>query len=99
MSQRMTKQTKWSERPAKIQISLGIHPIWSETSPCATWVAKNQRILHADSKDFEQTGRIWVFAGCTCHFSRFCRAAALVFISVSLIYSVKFGELNQIMLD
>ena len=30
LSQGMTKPTKWSVRPAKTQISLGIRPVWSE---------------------------------------------------------------------
>ena len=54
-------------RPAKTQISLGIRPVWSESSLCAKWVAKDPRFLHADSEDSDQTGRlprvIWVFAG------------------------------------
>ena len=32
MSCVMTKPTKWHVRPAKTQISLGIHPVWSESS-------------------------------------------------------------------
>ena len=32
MSRRMTKLTKWPVRPAKTQISLGIRPLWSESS-------------------------------------------------------------------
>ena len=52
--------------PAKTQISLGIRPVWSESSLCAQWVAKGPRFLHADSEDSDQTGRmprlIWVFA-------------------------------------
>ena len=28
----MTKPTQWHVRPAKTQISLGIHPVWSESS-------------------------------------------------------------------
>ena len=36
MSQGMTKPTKWHVRPAKTEISLGIHPIWSE-SLLSTW--------------------------------------------------------------
>ena len=56
-------------RPAKTQISLGIRPVWSESSPCAQWVAKVPSFLHADSEDSDQTGRmpslIWVFAGRT----------------------------------
>ena len=39
---------------------------------CVQLVAKDPRFLHADSKDFDQTGQmprlIWVFAGCSCHF-------------------------------
>ena len=30
----MTKPTKWSVHPVKTQISLGIHPVWSESSQC-----------------------------------------------------------------
>ena len=55
--------------PAKTQISLGIHPVWSESSLCAQWVAKDPSFLHEDSKDSNQTGRmprlIWIFAGRT----------------------------------
>ena len=56
-------------RPAKTQISLGIRPVWSESSMSIQRVAKNPRFLHADSEDSDQTGRmprlIWVFAGRT----------------------------------
>ena len=38
-------------RPAKTQINLGIRPVWSESSPCAQWVAKEPVFLHADSED------------------------------------------------
>ena len=55
--------------PAKTQLSLCI---WSESSFCALWVALDQRCLHANSKDYDQTARIrmlvLVFAGRTCHF-------------------------------
>ena len=58
-----------SVRPAKTQISLGIRPVWSESSLCAQWVAKNPSFLHADSEDSDQTGLmprlIWVLAGRT----------------------------------
>ena len=69
------KTKKLIVRPAKTQISLGIRPIWSESSLCARWVAKDPSFLHADREDSDQTGRmprlIWVFAGCTCHFVGF----------------------------
>ena len=29
-------------RQAKTQISLGIHPVWSESSLCIQWVAKDR---------------------------------------------------------
>ena len=52
-------------RPVKIQSSLGIPPVWSESLLCAQWVAKNPSFLHTDSKDSDQTGQmprlIWVF--------------------------------------
>ena len=71
----MTKPTKWSVHPAKTQISLGIHPVWSESLLWARWVAKDPRFPHADSEDSDQTGRmprlIWVFAGHTFHFVGF----------------------------
>ena len=66
MSRDMTKPTRLSLRLAKTQISLGIRPVWSESSLCAQWVAKDPSFLHADKEDSDQTGRmprlIWVFA-------------------------------------
>ena len=63
------KTNKMNMRPAKTQISLGICPVWSESSLCAQWVAKGLIFLHADSEDSDQTRRmprlIWVFAGRT----------------------------------
>ena len=75
MSRLMTKPTKWHERPAKTQISLGIHPGWSESSLSA-WRKLGSLATHwTHSKDSDQTGRmlrlIWVFAGRTDHFVGF----------------------------
>ena len=71
----MTKPTKRPVRPAKTHISLGIRPVWSESSLCAQWVAKDPSFLHADSEDSDQIGwmprLIWVFAGRTGHFVGF----------------------------
>ena len=47
---RHDKTNKMSVRSAKTQISLGIHPIWSESSLCAQWVAKETSFLHTDSE-------------------------------------------------
>ena len=64
---RHDKTNKLSVRPVKTQISLGIHPAWSESSMCSYWVAKDPSFLQVDSKDSDQPGRmprlIWVFAG------------------------------------
>ena len=51
MSRLMTKPTKWHVRPAKTQISLGIRSVWSESSLCAQWVAKDTSFLHAGNED------------------------------------------------
>ena len=45
------KTNKMRVRPAKTQISLGVRPVWSESSLCAQSVAKDPRFLHADSED------------------------------------------------
>ena len=73
------KTNKMSVRQAKTEISLGIRPVWSESSLCAQSVAKDslcaqsvakdQRFFHVDGEDSDQAGRmprlIWVFAGRT----------------------------------
>ena len=69
------KTNKMTVRPAKTHISLGIRPVWSESSLCALRIAKDPSYLHADSEAPNQTGRMprltWVFAGRTCHFVGF----------------------------
>ena len=65
----MTKPTKWHVHPAKTQISLGIRPVWSETSLSAGRKLGSLATHWAHSEDSDQTGRmprlISVFAGCT----------------------------------
>ena len=65
----MTKPTKWHVHPGKIQISLGIRPVWSESSLSA-WRKLGSSATHwAHSKDSDQTEQmprlIWVVAGHT----------------------------------
>ena len=64
---RYDKTNKVTVRPARIQISLGICPVWSESSLCAHWVAKDQSFLHADSENSDQTGHCW-FCHVAAHF-------------------------------
>ena len=75
LSRLMTKPTKWHVRPAKTQISLGIRPVWSESSLSA-WRKLGSLATHwAHSEGSDQIGRMprlsWVFAGCTCRFVDF----------------------------
>ena len=42
-------------RPAKIQISLRIRAVWSESSLGAFWIVKEAKFLHADDEDSDQT--------------------------------------------
>ena len=53
LSRRMTKPTKWPVHPAKTQISLGIYPVWSESSLCA----KDTSFFHVDSEDSDQNAQ------------------------------------------
>ena len=66
MSRLMTKPTKWLCVQRRLRSDSAV---WSESSLCAQWVAKDPSFLHADSEDSDQIGRmprlIWVFAGCT----------------------------------
>ena len=69
LSHLVTKPTKWHVRPAKTQISLGICPVWSESS-LSTWRSLGSLATHwAHSEDSDQTGQmprlIWVFTGRT----------------------------------
>ena len=83
-------------RPVKTQISLGIHPVWSESSLCAQWVAQNPSFLHADSEASDQTGQIprliWVFAGRACLFVSFVLRRLILGI---LVLGTHFTELNK----
>ena len=55
------KTNKMTVRPAKTQISLGVCPVWSESSLCTQMVAEDPSFLHPDSED----------SGRTCHFVGF----------------------------
>ena len=56
MSRLMTEPTKWHVRPAKTQISLGICPVWSESSLCAQWVAEDQDFFMRTAKTLIRLG-------------------------------------------
>ena len=93
-SRNMTKPTK-CVRQAKTQISLGIRPVWLESSLCAQWVAKDPSFLHADSEDSDQTGRM----------SRLIAGRALILLVLSWRgsksslpvprWAARYGQLND----
>ena len=78
------KTNKMTAHPAKAEISLGIRHVWSESSLCTQWVAKDSSFLHADSEDSDPAGQIprliWVFSGGTCHFVGFVMRLLICFI-------------------
>ena len=45
-------------RQAKIQISLRIRAVWSESSLDAFWIAKDAKIPHAEHHEFDQSVRM-----------------------------------------
>ena len=71
----MTKPTKWHVCSVKAQISLGISPVWSESSLSARKKLGSLVTHWAHSEDSDETGRmprlIWVFTGRTGRFVGF----------------------------
>ena len=51
MSPSVRKHTFGQVRPVKIQISLRIHTVWSESSPHVFSMAKDAKFLRAANKD------------------------------------------------
>ena len=58
MSRIVTKPAKRHVRPVRTQISLHIHPVWSQSSLCVQWAAKDPSFLQVDSEDLSD----WVDA-------------------------------------
>ena len=72
MSRNVRKRTFWYVHPAKIQISLRIRAVWSESSPGTFCIARDAKFLHADNKDSDQMRRLrWIFVKRTCQKVRF----------------------------
>ena len=82
---RHDKTNKMSVRPVKTPISLGICPVWSESSLFTQWVAKGPMLLHVDSEDWSD----WVdtqadlsLRWAHSHFVGFCHVAAHIFSKI-----------------
>ena len=69
MNHSVRKRSFGHVRQAKIQISLRIRAVWSESSLGAFWIAKDGMFLQVDNEDSDQTARmqrlISVFIGRT----------------------------------
>ena len=72
---RHDKTDKMCVRPAKTQISLGIRPVWSESSLSARRMLGSLATHWAHCEDSDQTGRMprlmWVFPWAHTHFVGF----------------------------
>ena len=82
------KTNKVAVRPAKTQISLGIRPVWSESSLSA-WRKLGSLATHwAHSEDTDQTGwmprLIWAFTGCTATLLVLSRGGSYVISKVEI---------------
>ena len=75
MSQRIRKPTKYHARQTKTQISLGIRPVWSESSLSAWRKFWSLTIHWAHSEESDQTGFIPVTALLGSHFRNVLRFA------------------------
>ena len=101
---RHDKTNKVSVRPAKTPISLGIRPVWSESSLFA-WRKLGSLVTHwAHSEDSDQNGRIprliWVFAGHTATLLVLsCRCSYNVFNIRSQFWSLFPYRIHQVMVN
>ena len=88
LSRIMTKPTKWHVRPAKTQISLGIRPVWSESSLSAWRNHGSLATQKVHSEDSDRTGRmprlIWVFLVCTATLLVLSWGSSFMLISILL---------------
>ena len=57
LSRNVGKYTLGYVRPEKIQISLHIRTVWSESSLGAFWISKDANFLHADNENSDQIAR------------------------------------------
>ena len=65
MSRNIRKSTFGHLHPAKIQITLRIRTVWSESLLDAFWKSNDVKFLYADNEDWSDW-LIWDFAGRTC---------------------------------
>ena len=80
---RHDKTNKMSVRPVKTPISLGIRPVWSESSLCAPWVAKGASFFSCGQRRLIRVGGCpgWSESSLDAHsLCWFCHVAAHFFL-------------------
>ena len=93
MRRHTTKPRKWYVRPAKTQISLGIRPVWSESSLSACRKKLESLATQwAHSKDSNQTG--WSLCWMLIHFVGF---VVRKLYSLCRLYFISFGIIEPIL--
>ena len=84
-------------RTAKIQISLGIRAVWSESSLCGFKIATGAKIHHADDEDTNQPARprrlFSVFIGRTRDNVRFLTKRLQYFLARAITVELAVGVL------
>ena len=97
------KINKLSVHPAKTQVSLGICPVWSESSLSAWRKFRSLATHGVYSEDLDQTGRmprlIWVFAGRTVTLSWDSSYAFRVLVLLFMIIKIIVNGLNIVMVE
>ena len=86
---RHDKTNKMSVRPAKTQISLGIRPVWSESSLCAQWVAKDPSFLMRTAKTLIRLG------GCPGWSESSMGALSLCWFFAHVVLQIQIGFLTK----
>ena len=98
MSHYVRKSTLGYAHPTNIQISLCIRAVWSESSLCVFWIAKDAKLLHGVNKISDQTARmrrlIWVFAGHKCQ-NRYVFSCCCSCVNCMKCYPFQYIFFNQ----
>ena len=86
--------------PSEDSDQSGHPPSLIRDSLCAQWVAKDQRVLHADGEDPDQTGRmprlIWVFAGHTLTLLVLSSIYLSIYLSIFLYVLTPEGDIRRV---
>ena len=104
LSHPMTKPTKWPVCPVKTQISLVIRPVWSESSLCTQWVAKDPNVSSCVQQRLIRLGG-WpgwsepLLGAQHRSFCWFCHAAAHFITSTYKLFEKNINQVFKVVLN